>query len=88
MATVIGHSIATNTSWSNATRITATGLLKLEGNGADIDINGQKLSDWMEMVNKRLSILQPKPELLEKHECLKQAYEHYKTLETLLYEQD
>ena len=52
-------------------------------NGADITINGKSLSEFMDTVGARLGILQPKPELLEKFEALKQAYEHYKTLEAL-----
>ena len=52
-------------------------------NGADITINGKSLSSFMDKVEERLGILQPKPELLEKFEALKQAYEHYKTLEAL-----
>ena len=52
-------------------------------NGADITINGKSLSNFMDRVESRLGILQPKPELLEKFEALKQAYEHYKTLEAL-----
>lgn len=52
-------------------------------NGADIKIGDRSLSDFMDRVESRLGILQPKPELLEKFEALKQAYEHYKTLEAL-----
>ena len=52
-------------------------------NGADIKINGKSLSDFMDRVEARLGILQPKPELLDKFEALKQAYDHYKTLEAL-----
>jgi hypothetical protein len=43
---------------------------------------------WMDAVEQRLCILEPKPELLEKYQSLKQAYEHYKTLEAILYEQE
>jgi len=73
---------------TTATTTTAQGKLKLEGKEADIFINGQSLSDWMSAVEKRLSILQPKPELQEKYEALQAAYDHYKTLESLLYEQE
>jgi len=34
-------------------------------------------------IQDRLAILAPKPELLEKYEALKQAYDHYKMLEAL-----
>ena len=77
-----------SSNWSNATTMTAKGKLKVEGEEADIFINGQSLSDWMSAVEQRLSILRPKPELLEKYSALQEAYEHYKTLERLLYEQE
>jgi len=51
--------------------------------GGDIKVGGRSLSEFMDRVEARLGILQPKPELLEKYEALKQAYEHYKTLEAL-----
>jgi len=51
--------------------------------GADITIGKKSLSQFMDKVESRLAILQPDPELLEKFEALKQAYEHYKTLEAL-----
>jgi len=54
---------------------------------ADILIGGKSFRDWMSQVEKRLSILSPKPELLEKYEALQIAYDYYKTLEALLYEE-
>lgn len=76
--------------------ITLTGMDDLwrnNGNGdlmvkGDINVDGVSLKDWMETVNKRLSILEPKQELLEKYAALQQAYEHYKTLEALLHNAD
>lgn len=78
----------TGTSWtaSNTATMTAKGKLKVEGPEADILINEQSLSAWMQAVNKRLSILQPKPELQEKYSALQEAYNTYKTLEALLYD--
>ena len=74
--------------WTNATRTTAKGQLKLEGSDADIFVQGKSMKAWMESVEQRLSILEPKPELLKKYKALEQAYEHYKTLEAILYEQE
>lgn len=54
----------------------------------DIKVDGVSLKNWMENVNKRLTILEPKPELLEKYAALQKAYEHYKTLEALLHNAD
>jgi len=78
------------TTWANNTntKTTARGKLHLEGDDADIIINGVSLIDLMNGITDRLSILQPSPEKLEKYEALRQAYEHYKTLEALLYDEN
>lgn len=78
----------TGSTWASTNSTTAIGKLKVEGKDADIFINGQSLSDWMQAVEQRLSILRPRPALLEKYTALQEAYEHYKTLESLLYEQE
>ena len=84
-----GTTFATaNTTWSNNTKMTAHGELHLEGDNADIVINGVRLSETLRAINDRLSILQINPELHSKYDNLRQAYEHYKTLEALLYEQE
>ena len=66
----------------------SSGTIKLEGADADIIVQGKSMKAWMEGVEQRLCILEPKPELLEKYTALRQAYEHYKTLEAILYEQE
>jgi hypothetical protein len=81
----INAGAGTGSTWASTT---AQGQLKVEGKDADIFINGQSLSDWMSAVDQRLSILQPNPELQEKYSALQEAYNHYKTLESLLYEQE
>ena len=84
----INAGAGTGSTWASTSATTATGKLKVEGKDADIFINGQSLSDWMQAVDQRLSILRPRPELQEKYSALQAAYEHYKTLERLLYEQE
>ena len=81
---------AGTTTWANNTntKTTARGKLHLEGDDADIVMNGVSLKDLLNGITDRLSILQPKPELLEKYDNLRQAYEHYKTLEALLHQED
>ena len=74
-------------SWQGS-QANSSGTIKLEGSDADIIVQGKSMKAWMESVEKRLAILDPKPELLEKYQSLKQAYEHYKTLEAILYEQE
>jgi len=82
-------SSGTGASWASTNaQTTAHGKLKVEGKDADIFINGQSLSDWMSTVDRRLTILRPNSELQEKYEALQEAYDHYKTLESLLYEQE
>ena len=67
---------------------TPNGKIRLEGADADIFVQGKSMKAWMDAVERRLLILEPKPELLEKYASLRQAYEHYKTLEAILYEQE
>jgi hypothetical protein len=73
---------------NNNAKISAKGQLHLEGDDADLVINGVKLTDILNGITNRLAILQPKPELLEKYANLREAYEHYKTLEALLHDED
>jgi hypothetical protein len=74
--------------WSNVAQTTAKGQLHLEGEDADIVMNGVSLKGILDGITGRLAILQPKPELLAKYENLREAYEHYKTLEALLHQED
>lgn len=73
---------------SNNAGVTAKGQFRVEGKEADIFINGKSLSDWMSAVEQRLCILEPNLKLQEKYSALQEAYDHYKTLESLLYEQE
>jgi hypothetical protein len=83
----VGGGAGSGYTWGTATNKT-NGTIKLEGPESDIFVQGKSMKAWMEGVEKRLSILEPKPELLEKYASLKQAYDHYKTLEAILYEQE
>ena len=76
------------TNWTTAAKTTAQGQLHLEGKNADLIMNGISLKDILNGITDRLSILQPKPELLAKYENLREAYEHYKTLEALLHQEE
>jgi hypothetical protein len=51
----------------------------------DVVIDGVSMKEQIEAINKRLAILIPDPELLAEYETLREAYEHYKTLEALLH---
>jgi hypothetical protein len=72
--------------WTTAAKTTAQGKLELTGENADLIMNGVSLKGILDGITDRLSILQPKPELLAKYENLREAYEHYKTLEALLHD--
>ena len=55
--------------------------------GTDINLGGKSLKDFMTKMEERLAILVPDPKKLEKFEALKKAYEHYKTLESLCFDE-
>ena len=61
--------------------LTANGRMELKGNGADIDINGKSLKNWMEKVEERLNILTPNPELEREWDELRRLGERYRKLE-------
>ena len=73
-------------SWSTAPNpscLQVTGDAEFEG---DIKWKGRSLGTMIETIEERLSILQPDPAKLEKFEALKKAYEHYKLMEKLCYD--
>ena len=55
--------------------------------GTDIKIDGKSLKSFMDKMEERLAILVPDPAKLEKFEALKKAYEHYKTMESLCFDE-
>lgn len=79
---------STNYNWNTATpkvRIGSDGIEMDEG--ADITVGGRSLTKILDAIEHRLSILVPDPNKLERYEALKQAYEHYRTLEALCAEE-
>lgn len=69
----------------NKVHITGAGI-EMDAD-ADITIGGRSLKKMFETIEQRLAILVPDPKKLEHYEALKQAYEHYKTLEALCNEE-
>jgi hypothetical protein len=60
--------------------------LHVKGNAefdGDIKWKGRSLENFLESIEKRLAILTPDPNKLEKFESLQKAYNHYKLLESL-----
>jgi hypothetical protein len=93
------NNINSNTQWTTGTsgytinsgygvspstvNITSTGIDMAAG--TDITVDGQSLKEFMKKMEQRLAILVPDPAKLEKFEALKKAYEHYKTMESLCF---
>jgi hypothetical protein len=78
------------TSWANSSG-TSTVNISTDGidmaPGTDLKIDGKSLKDFMSKMEERLAILVPDPAKLEKFEALKKAYEHYKTMESLCFDE-
>jgi hypothetical protein len=55
--------------------------------GTDIKIGNRSLKEFMAKMEERMAILVPDPNKLEKFEALKKAYEHYKTMESLCFDE-
>lgn len=78
------------TTWTTGAGLSnSNGGLSLTGNitmeaDKDIKFGHISLKETITAIHDRLAILVPDPELLEKYEALKQAYEHYKLLEALV----
>jgi hypothetical protein len=86
--TAYGTSWVTNNTspFSIGSSTSSTPGLKVNGDAefeGKVMINGRNISEFMETISKRLSILVPDPAKLEHFEALKKAYEHYKILEAL-----
>ena len=77
-------------SWSNNSSATVTiGNNGIDmATGTDIKIDGKSLKNFMDKMEERLAILVPDPKKLEKFEALKKAYEHYKTMESLCFDEE
>lgn len=71
-------------SWNTGlspTTISQSGRLSLQGEQADIEVNGHSMSLWMQRVEERLNILTPNPELEKEWDDLRRLGERYRKLE-------
>lgn len=66
---------------TNAATIGSSGKIALRGEGADVDINGVSLKDFMERVESRLGLLTPDSRLEEEWSELKTLGDRYRELE-------
>jgi hypothetical protein len=74
---------AYNTASSFSSKVHITGQGIDMDDDADIRFGNVSLRSFLERIEQRLAILVPDPKKLERYEALRQAYEHYKTLEAL-----
>ena len=76
----------TGANWGSIGTSTSQPSIQVKGDAVfegKVMINGRNISEFMEAISKRLSILVPDPAKLEHFEALKKAYDHYKLLEAL-----
>jgi hypothetical protein len=81
--------------WHNGPTVTvgttSSSALKVSGD-ADITgnlmVQGTNVTEVLAKIQDRLAILVPDPKLLTKYEALREAYEHYRTLEALCVDSD
>ena len=83
-----GYTYTTNTTspflatGSNpAMMVNQGGSIDIQGQNADIKINGKSMKNWMEQVEERLNILTPNPELEKDWDELQELGERYRALE-------
>lgn len=72
------------TDWSigtNGTSASQSGTLQLQGENADIVVNGRSLMDAIDTLEQRLNILVPNPELEAEWDELKELGDRYRELE-------
>jgi hypothetical protein len=70
----------TNTPWLTQTYQSAP-KLRLDGEGADVEVNGWSLVDAVKRIEERLGLFQPNPELETEWSDLRELGEQYRKLE-------
>lgn len=58
-----------------------SGSIEIQGENADIKMNGKSMKAWMEKVEERLNILTPNPELEKDWDDLRRLGQRYRALE-------
>jgi hypothetical protein len=70
-----------STTGTDTLKVEAGGGIEIQGEGADIKINGKSMVTWMEAVEERLNILTPNPELEKDWDDLRRLGNRYRALE-------
>ena len=74
-------------SWTtNTLTVPLSGRMELQGAQADIVMNGVSLNDTLKLIQDRLNMLRPNPELEQEWDQLKDLGEQYRELEKQLIE--
>lgn len=73
--------------WANPLYTNASGQLNLDGDDADIKVNGRSLTEAIQKLEERLNVLVPNPELEKEWNELKELGDKYRALEAKLKEQ-
>jgi len=71
------NTITLNSDWNNRT----SGKIKLEGDNADIEVNGESLMGMIKNIEQRLNILKPNPALELEWAELRALGDAYRKLE-------
>ena len=79
-----GSTITANGSWGSTPSLTVSqsGTIQLEGENADIRVNGESLMETLRGIQDRLNMLQPNPELEAEWDELRALGEQYRKLES------
>ena len=73
--------------WTNSTlTVPPSGRMELHGDQADIVMNGVSLNDTLKLIQDRLCMLRPNPELEQEWDQLRDLGEQYRELEKQLIE--
>ena len=73
--------IGTTGSGTGTLKVEQSGSIEIQGENADIKMNGKSMKAWMEKVEERLNILTPNPELEKDWDDLRRLGQRYRALE-------
>ena len=76
----ISDNIYVSSTWAT-TSVSQSGQLDLQGDNADIKVNGRSLMEAIDALEQRLNILVPNPELEKEWDELRELGERYRELE-------
>jgi hypothetical protein len=83
-STIAPGSVLTNSGWTPTPTLTVSqsGTIQLEGENADIRVNGESMMQTLRNIQDRLNMLRPNPELEAEWDQLRALGEQYRKLES------